>query len=162
MKKVKKARKSMMLIHVNKHFPKVTRIKDADKALAIEVTANDEKYSKRKDHEQCAMAVACKRAYHADGVIIARSIAYLIKGDVAVRFRVPERVSREIISFDRGAGFNPGIYELSIPVPSDSFEYRQEKNLTREDRSGHTGGKKRTPPHHTKGIRTILGSDHVD
>jgi hypothetical protein len=62
------------------------------------------------------MAVACQRMFHADGMIIGKQTAYLIKGTKAVRFSLPESVRKEIVSFDRGSGFEPGEYQLSKPV----------------------------------------------
>jgi hypothetical protein len=104
------------LYNVRKFFPKVTRVTDAAKGLEIEVTKQDDKVSRRNDHAGCAMAVACKRELKLDGVIISRSVAYLVKGSEATRYDVPERVSREIVSFDRGGGFDPGTYRLKTPA----------------------------------------------
>jgi CheY-specific phosphatase CheX len=84
---------------VKKFFPEVTDVEDAEKSQVIEVT--------------CAMAVACKRKYNLDGVIISVKTAYLIKGKKAKRFSLPESVSREIVSFDRDSGFAAGQYRLS-------------------------------------------------
>lgn len=99
-------------------FPQVTKIEDAKHPLNVEVTSADVRSSKRMKHVECAMAVACKRKFKADGMIIGRQTAYLIKGTTAVRFTMPESVRKEIVSFDRGAGFEPGEYQLSKPRPS--------------------------------------------
>ena len=104
------------LHNVRKFFPKVKGVHDGTKPLEIIVTKQDDKVSRRNDHAGCAMAVACKREYKLDGVIISRSVAYLIKGGEAVRYDVPEATSREIISFDRGGGFEPGTYRLEKPI----------------------------------------------
>jgi hypothetical protein len=145
------------LSNLQRHFPQVTTIKMAEKNLEIEVISADEKASKRKDHEKCAMAVACKRAYKADGVVVARRVAYLIKGTLAVKFIVPESVAREIVSFDRGGEFSPGIYHLHAPPKSDTKKYRDEINKKRKDKHGHTGTGPKNFPHKTLGIRAILG-----
>ncbi len=89
---------------VQKFFPKVERVVDAHRNAAIEVTAKDSSSKAVRDHNACAMAVACKRKFHLDGVIISRSVAYLIKGTQARRFMLPDSVSREVVSFDRGGG----------------------------------------------------------
>lgn len=144
---------------VQRHFPKVTKIIEAKENLEIEVLPVDDKNSKRRDHEACAMAVACKRAYKADGVIISRSVEYLVKDNLAVRFFIPESVSREIVSFDRGGAFNPGVYHLRKPSESDTLGYRQEVNEDREEKHGHTDKRaKKAKLHRTQGIRAILGS----
>jgi hypothetical protein len=98
---------------VRKFFPKVKTVVDAKKATAIEVTPKDAASRAVKDHNHCAMAVACKRKFHLDGVIISRSTAYLIKGTKARRFLLPISVSREVVSFDRGSGFATGLYHLA-------------------------------------------------
>lgn len=110
--------KQQALNVVRKFFPNVKRVVDANRNAVIEVTAKDASSKAVKDHNACAMAVACKRKFHLDGVIISRSVAYLIKGNKARRFKLPESVSREVVSFDRGAGFAIGTYELSSISPT--------------------------------------------
>ena len=85
---------------VKKFFPNVTRVVDASRNASIEVTTKDSQSKAVKDHNDCAMAVACKRKFHLDGVIISRTTAYLVKGTQARRFKLPSSVSREIVSFD--------------------------------------------------------------
>src|SRR6267143_179111 len=97
---------------VNKFFPKVTKVRDATSNIEIEVTKTDQNIAKKMKHDECAMAVACKRKMHLDGVIMAISTAYLIKDNVATRYKVPISVGREITSFDRGAPFAVGTYKL--------------------------------------------------
>ena len=145
-----------VLAIVQRHFPNVTKVEDAKKNLTIEVTKHDESSSKRRNYEECAMAVACKRAYKADGVIIARSVAYLVKGTLAVRFKIPGSVAREITSFDRGAEFNPGTYFLSKVHPTKSLEGRKKWD---KGKGGNTGPSREIRKyHHTENIRAVLGS----
>ncbi len=139
---------------VRRHFPNVNKVQDATKNLTIDVTSSDEKKSKRRNMNECAMAVACKRAYQADGVILSRKIAYLIKYDLAVRFLIPESVAREITSFDRGAGFSPGIYHLHRPPKGVTLEYKKAHRKSTPDKDEN----KRQKLHITTGIRAILGS----
>src|SRR6266404_4466801 len=103
---------------VRKFFPEVTRVEDSGRNSIIEVTKKDETIAKKKSHKTCAMAVACKRKFDLDGVIISVNRAYLIKDKVARRYMLPESVSREVVSFDRDAGFEPGEYELQKVAPS--------------------------------------------
>ncbi len=104
---------------VKKFFPNVKFVTDAKTNAFIEVTDADVKKSKLKNHKECAMAVACKRKFKLDGVIISKSVAYLVKGNKARRFDVPESVSREVVSFDRGSGFSLGSYALRAVSPAN-------------------------------------------
>lgn len=139
----------MSLRTVQKFFPNVTTVHDARSHIQVEVTKADDKTSKKHRHVECAMAVACKRKFKADGVIIARSIAYLIRGKTAIRFGVPTSVEREVTSFDRGAGFDPGIYSLTRP-PHKMGQKGGNKNKTGK-------GKSIAYKHVTTGIRAVLG-----
>lgn len=144
---------------VQDRFPQVRTAVDADKPIQIEVLPEDVKQSTRKNHRACAMAVACKRSMHLDGIIVSVKVAWLIKGKKATRYTIPPSVSREITSFDRGAGFMPGTYQLSRP------------SSTHRLGNGHVGGpdprnreKARKRPavrHYTTGIRAILGQATV-
>lgn len=70
---------------VNRFFPEVSSVKDAKKSIAIEVTKKDCNASKKRNHKECALAVAGKRRF------------------------------KEITAFDRGASFEPGKYQLTKP-----------------------------------------------
>jgi hypothetical protein len=144
-----------MLNTVRKHFPQVKKVFDAKEGLVVEVTRKDEATSKRRKHSECAMAIAAKRTFHADGVIVSVTKAYLVTGDTATRYQLPEAVSREVVSFDRGAGFAPGQYRLLKP---DHPLGR--KSAGGKDKSSTGTGKRRT--HHvTEGIRTVLGAKDI-
>jgi hypothetical protein len=138
---------------VRKYFPKVQEVEDGDGPLTVEVTNADSNSAAVRNHEGCAMAVACKRKTKADGVIISIGSAYVIKGKIATRYRVPGAVQREIVSFDRDAGFAPGSYELAPLTPS--------QRIGESHRTNHTHKVTGTPQvrkHRTSGIRTVLGS----
>ncbi len=117
---------------VKKFFPNVKFVTDAKTNAFIEVTDADVKKSKLKNHKECAMAVACKRKFKLDGVIIAKSVAYLVKGNKARRFDVPESVSREVVSFDRGSGFSPGNYALRAVSPANRMDRPKREKLSAE------------------------------
>jgi hypothetical protein len=139
---------------VQSYFPGVESVKDSRGKVKVEVTKGDVSTSKRKKHAECAMAVACKRAMKLDGVIISTSTAYLIKGKQAIRFHVPNSVSREVVSFDRGATFEPGTYELMKPT----------WKLGKHRHGKATGTGKLRPinrRHLTSNVRAALGSDSV-
>lgn len=150
-----KHRAPKALYNVRKFFPKVAKVTDASKGIEIEVTKRDDQTSKRNDHAGCAMAVACKRTLHLDGVIISRSVAYLVKGDEAVRYDVPESTTREVISFDRGGGFDPGVYKLDKPERKlgEAHAYAGEHSP-----KSHTGGLAKRFRHLTSNVRVNLNS----
>lgn len=138
---------------VRKFFPKVSKVVDATQAIEINVKNRDCNSAEVKNHNECAMAKACKRQLHIDGAVISVGTAYLVKGDTATRYRIPERISREIIAFDRNGGFMPGQYKL--------------KNPTGRQRLGQNFGTKTGTKHphrkslrhfSTAGIRTTLHS----
>jgi hypothetical protein len=145
-------KKGTALRIVQKFFPKVTSVSDATSNVTIEVTERDERGSQKRDHNHCAMAVACKRAMHLDGVVIAICTAYLVKGTKATRYHVPMSVQREVVAFDRGAHFASGEYTLLKPDKNHLI-----------GKAGGNGAKRNTakmaaPKHWTEGIRTVLGS----
>jgi hypothetical protein len=151
---MKKKRMGKSLIIVRKFFPKVTTVEDARREITIEVTKRDASTAQARDHAQCAMAVACKRAMDLDGVIIAIKTAYLVKGTKALRYMVPESVQREIVSFDRGAAFAPGEYRLRPPEPSIRIG-APHANGRSDKRTGEQAAARR---HFTEGVRAVVGS----
>lgn len=137
---------------VRKFFPGVEVVTDATRPAKIEVMASDANPRAAKNHEACALAIACKRQMNLDGVIISRSIAYLVKGKKARRFQLPPATSREIVSFDRGAGFQPGVYLLSKITANKRMGQRQGS-----DRRTPGNGKPKQFRHITANVRTVLG-----
>jgi hypothetical protein len=137
------------LMIVNRFCPKVTSVHDAKRGVKLEVMKQDV-VARKKKHDACAFAQACKRQLHLDGAIVSISRAYLIKGKKATRYELPDSVRREITAFDRGGGFAPGQYVLR-PI---SAGHEQGFNQTSD-----YGPKKRVRPkprHYTRGIRAIL------
>lgn len=133
-------------------FHWVTKIKDADEPIWVKVTKWDTTTGKQRDHTECALARACVREKNADGAVINVGTSYIIKGNVATRYKTSVGVGREITSFDRGAGFEPGEdYLLAAPAPTN--------RLDAKTNSGQTGPKngpaKRPSVHHhiTSNIR---------
>jgi hypothetical protein len=99
-------------------FPSVTECYDADRAVEVEVKQVDVKNSVSKDPTKCAVARAFQRETHVESAIIGLSYSYLIKGKTAVRFKTPESVRTELVSFDRHGDFDAGRYYLTPPEPS--------------------------------------------
>lgn len=141
---------------VRQFFPSVKRVQDAARSIEIEVTKADTTSSKVKKHQGCAMAVACKRKFQLDGVVISRSIAYLVKDRVATRYNVPQAVVREVVSFDRGAGFAPGTYALAGINASHRLGARAERASVDRNKPGNGTPRKR--PHQTINVRAALGA----
>lgn len=143
------------LTNVQRFFPKTRFVRDADKNVIIEVTKADVSASARRAHEGCAMAVACKRKLKVDGVIISRSIAYVVKGKKALRYFVPASVAREVVAFDRGASFEPGSYVLRRPDKSSRLGHMKGgHNRDNEGRKKHNP--EDGPRHVTQNVRTSL------
>lgn len=137
---------------VRQFFPRVTKVTDAPRSLIIDVTLGDTKSAAIKNHRACAAAVACKRQYHLDGVIVSRSMAYLIRGRKATRYMVPSELVREVVAFDRGGKFEPGQYHLTRPAANIRLG---RKRPHRSDKRGLIG-KHRKHRHVTTNIRAVL------
>lgn len=153
MDRTKGSKHSHALTIVQKYFPDVKEVHDADESAQVEVTSSDSKVAQSKDHNNCAMAVACKRAFKARGVIIAVGTAYIIQKEGATRFLLPESVSRETVSFDRKAGFAEGTYNLIRPKPSHRLGSQQEAKKWNKG----AGNKRKPFKHFTTGIRVAIG-----
>lgn len=145
------------LRNVQKFFPKVTKVVDATRDVEVEVTPSDVSASKKREHAVCAMAVACKRKTHATGVIISRAVAYVIKGRRAERYLVPASVAREIVSFDRGAGFEPGEYKLTKPGRSLELGRVHGGHVRENEGQSSVTSLQKAARHFTANIRTSLG-----
>lgn len=133
-------------------FPHVTRVKDATRSITVTVTQRDLKGAKNKEHDHCALAVACQRQFHLTGAVISRSTAYLIKGAVATRYTVPPYVRQNIITFDKGGPFDLGPFQL----------WKPQHPMGRKD-GGNAPRRKskrllKTPAHFLSGVRASLSS----
>src|SRR5262245_45919613 len=137
---------------VQKFFPEVKQVKDATRNLTIEVTKRDASSKAVRNHKECALAVACKRSEKMDGCVIAIKRGYLVKDNVAYRYDIPETVSREVVAFDRNAGFAPGLYRLNKPAKKLGSPATGKKHGGES-----TNGNDRKLRHFTDGIRRIEG-----
>lgn len=135
---------------VKKYYPNVTKVIDSKKPLIIAVTAQDCKTAKKKAPDDCAMAKACRREF--DGAIISTSVAYIVFGETALRFMVPQSVSREIVSFDRHADFRAGEYYLKPPGKSQKLGPRVG---AQSKRTAKKYAKRKVRIHKTEGLRTL-------
>lgn len=103
---------------IKRAFPNVKKIIDARHSLEVHVTSKDCKNGRKMSSSDCALAQAVKREFKADAAIIGLGTSYIIKGDKATRFETPERIGREIVSFDRNQDFAEGSYTLTRKSPS--------------------------------------------
>ena len=156
--KVELDKNSGALRTVRKFFPNVRFVDDAKEKSIIEVTSRDAQSKAVRDYEACVFAVACKRKLKLDGVIISRSVAYMVKGETATRYFIPGSVAREIVSFDRGAGFETGTYELAA-VGEKSRMGRKREDLS-PDRERKNNNKRFR--HITTNVRSVLGGERPE
>jgi hypothetical protein len=140
------------LAMVKTYFPKAEIVEDATNPAIVEVTTADNNNADVKSHRTCALAIACKRFFKADGVIIGLTTSWIVRGKVATRYRNAGTVSREITSFDRKAGFDTGLYILSPASPSNRLGLERSYDPVR------AGTKKgiRKFKHFTRNVRTSL------
>lgn len=78
---------------VRKYHPNVTRVVDAKRPITIEVSKSDCRKGDAKSPSHCAMAKAFTHTH--DGAIVSLSVAYIVDGDKATRYKVPVSVSRD-------------------------------------------------------------------
>ncbi len=132
-----------------KYHPNVTKVVDAKKDLTVSVMAKDSKSARSKSPGNCAMARACGRDH--DGAVISMSVAYIVDGNTATRYKVPASISREIVSFDRNHNFAAGKYTLKAPTAADSLARFRGPNTTKRKNHASKGIRK----HKTAGIRSL-------
>jgi len=139
---------------------------DANKPIVVEVTPGDCRKADRKNPESCALARAVQREYKGKGVKASyffRSCAWLEYDDKLVRYHLPPSTQKEIVSFDRGAGFAPGTYQLSKVCESGKHSAVQARSKKRPGR--HQPSKnpriKRKFVHRTEWVRNIIEPDRA-
>lgn len=110
-------------------FPNVTSVEDAGESVVVDVNTRDCSTGIKSSPGECAMAKAVKRQFHAEGAVIGLSVSYVIKDGKALRFKTPQSVQREIVSFDRNQDFAPGTYQLNRPAPSERMGTKWPKRI---------------------------------
>lgn len=149
-KRSKRVPKLGVLRRLQKLWPEVDTVEDAQENVIISVLSEDQKAT-RADPGDCALARACVREGIADIAIIGKGISYLIKDNVATRYHTPESVAREIVSFDRHGDFAPGKdYHLGKVSPSARLGHRPHHP---------TGGNDKSRPRHFVLHRTVRVRD---
>lgn len=119
------------------------KVVDAKKPLYISISKADATKGKTKDPAACAAARAIVRTVaDAKSARVHLGRTYIEYPDKWVRYKTPDGLKVEIVSFDRGtnAEYAEGDYTLYAPSPADRIGARLGRGV-----SGKTAGKKR--PH---------------
>lgn len=133
------------------------KVVDATKLLHIEITKRDAELGNTKDPGGCAAARAIIRSFKQEGAKAARvhvSRIYVEYPDKWVRYRTPNTLKTEIVSFDRGrsAKFMEGNYGLLPIAPSDRIAARK-RNAGNDPRTKSKRPKIARAVHQIEGVR---------
>jgi hypothetical protein len=122
---------------------------DATSTIEIEITEEDTKFANRKDHTNCVMARACMKQESTDAIVHISRIYLKVKDkDLWTRYGVDNSLRTEIIAFDRGGKFAPGIYKLHKLQPCKKLGADKRKRPT------YTQNGARKVPVVLRGVRT--------
>lgn len=139
---------------VRRDFPKVEKVYDADEVIIIDVQAQDNKGAVPFHRNKCPMARStCRNIPGSTGAMIGPGSSYVIKGNTAYRYKNPETLTREVISWDRARIFEPGQYRLS-PFPPCSRLGVHKSGPSGKRRKNHRT-KMEMFRHITKNVRTM-------
>lgn len=122
-------------------------VKDAKRALTVVITHADVKQGAKKNQHSCAAAVSLCRQFEAAQVHVTRT--YVKKNGKWYRYYTPAALRSEIVSFDRGGKFEPGVYTLAKCYAPQT----QGARATRAYSKSGKPGKNKRKPHVTTGIR---------
>jgi hypothetical protein len=122
---------------------------DATSTIEIEITEQDTRFANRKDPTNCVMARACMKQESTDAIVHISRIYLKVKDkDLWTRYGVDGSLRTEIIAFDRGGDFAPGIYMLHTLQPCKKLGADKRK------RPNHPKNKVRKTPVVLRGVRT--------
>ncbi len=135
------------------------KVVDAKSSLRISISKRDATMGKTKDPAGCAAARAIIRMIvDAKSARVHLGRTYIEMEDKWVRYKTPEALKTEIVSFDRGtkAEHAIGDYTLYAPSPTDRLGLRYKP-------AGATSGKRRRPHiarvhHQIEGVRAHGGN----
>ena len=123
---------------------------DSTETIQIEITEQDTQFASRKDHGNCAVARACMKQEGTDALVhISRVFLKMKHKNIWVRYIVRNDLRTEIVAFDRGGNFEPGIFKLHR-VPHAQKLGKQTGTNTRK---GHTAKRKAATTLH--GVRKL-------
>jgi len=113
---------------------------DSTRSIQIEITEQDTQLASRKDHGNCAVARACMKQEGTDAIVhISRVFLKMKNKDIWVRYIVKNDLRTEIVSFDRGGNFEPGIFKLHRIQPA------QKLGISHKRASGPRVSKRKAP-----------------
>jgi hypothetical protein len=106
---------------------------DARRPLkGVEVTPVDTRRGRSNDPRKCPSSLAIKRHCDAEDVLTFDSRTYVKKKNENdyKRYETPPAIRAELISLDRGGGFQPGTYNIpTVPSPIKQVMYRKKRQL---------------------------------
>ena len=112
-------------------------VKDAKKSIRLEIMREDIANARKKDSNCCAVAKACKRGLSVKAVKVHLTRLYLnTDGKCFTRYIVGGAMRSEIIAFDRGGKFQPGLYNLGVPDKTKLLGYSKKSRSVRTDEKG--------------------------
>jgi hypothetical protein len=139
------------------HFTKIDGkpVYDAKSKLVIEINRQDIIAGKSKDPSSCAAARACLRQVpKCTSVRVYKSRAFLKLGEKWFRYHTPATMRLEIVAFDRGAKFLPGVYTLTPLQPSHKARgVKMGGKAPKNNSERKPNPKKRAPYHVIEGVR---------
>lgn len=120
---------------------------DAKARAFVAVTQSDVVNAKKANSKHCALS---RGALRLPGVVAAyffRATAFIEYKDRILRYRLPQSVQKEIVSFDRAQIFDPGVYQLSEIPPMHARtpeNAKRNRKRAKEARAGKIGRIKRS------------------
>jgi len=129
---------------------------DATKPVTLEINANDIAKADRKEPLDCAVARACRRELHAKKVRVHLTRIYIMYNDGSWRrYMTPPSMRSDIIGFDRGGTFPPGIFVLRPPVGTRKTTGKRKGNAPKHTQArNNPNRKKRVKYHLTEDVRS--------
>jgi len=113
-------------------------VKDAKKSIRLEIMREDIVNARNKNSNCCAVAKACTRGLNVKAVKVHLTRLYLnTDGKCFTRYIVSGAMRSEIIAFDRGGRFQPGMYNLAVPDKTKLLGYaKARKSKAKKDEKG--------------------------
>ena len=123
---------------------------DSTRTIQIEVTEQDTQLASRQDHGNCAVARACMKQEGTDALVhISRVFLKMKHKNIWVRYIVRNDLRTEIVAFDRGGKFEPGIFKLYQIPPTKKLGKRNGTNTNKGPKP------KRKAPTTLHGVRKL-------
>jgi hypothetical protein len=125
---------------------------DATEHMVVEITKEDCEKGKNKNPSACAAARAILREYKVKSARVHVGITYIEEDKRWIRYKTPHSLRTELVAFDRGGTFEPGIYTLCPPTSGMRLSELKKRNLPKLPPEAHRGKTTRLR-HETTNIR---------